>query len=147
MIWTVNSSLIGQRLMSRFCAPASTKPRRNPITPSPALASPEPVSQADKVTNQVPFRSRVLTSSAVRIPSSSIGGASPRFQASIVVLAPANAKPLRCIGFLKKLDLVRSDLIPSAWVSAGFGSEETSSGSKKPWVQVQNVRAVQVQER
>src|SRR5271165_1706003 len=52
MIWIVNSSLIGQRVMSRFCAPASTKPRRNPITPSPVLASPEPVSQADKVTNQ-----------------------------------------------------------------------------------------------
>src|SRR5271166_574496 len=43
MIWIVK--LIGQRVMSRFCAPASTKPRRNPITPSPALASPEPVSQ------------------------------------------------------------------------------------------------------
>jgi hypothetical protein len=117
MIWTVNSSLIGQRLMSRFCAPASTKPRRNPITPSPALASPEPVSQADKVTNQVPFRSRVLTSSAVSIPSSSMGGASPRLQAATVVLAPANAKPLRCIGFLKNLDLVRSDLIPGDWNS------------------------------
>src|SRR6202162_5482006 len=126
MIWTVNWSLIGQRFMSRFCAPASTKPRRNPITPSPALASPEPVSQADRVTNQVPLRSRVLTSSALRIPSSSIGGASPRFQAAIVVLAPANAKPLRCIGFLKNLDLVRSDLTPGASDSFGFVSEEES---------------------
>src|SRR6201993_1571347 len=134
MICTVTSSLIGQRVISRFCAPASTKPRRNPITPSPALASPEPVSQADRVTNQVPLRSRVLTSSAVRIPSSSIGGASPRFQAEIVVLAPANAKPLRCIGFLKNLDLVRSDLIPEDGNSFGFASEEESSDSKKPWV-------------
>src|SRR6516225_3237827 len=111
MIWTVDSSLMGQRVISRFCAPASTKPRRNPITPSPALASPEPVSQADRVTSQVPLRSRVLASSAVRIPSSSLGGASPRFQALIVELAPLKARPLRCIGLLKNLVLVRSNLI------------------------------------
>src|SRR5260370_21870867 len=91
MIWTVTSSLIGHRVIGRVCARASMKPRGSPMTPSPALASPEPVSQAESVTNQVPLRSRVLTSSAVRIPSSSIGDASPRFQASIVVLAPANA--------------------------------------------------------
>src|ERR1700692_1382340 len=132
MICTVTSSLIGQSVIKRFCAPASTNPRRNPITPSPALASPEPVSQADKVTNQVPLRSNVLTSSAVRIPSSSIGGASPRRQASIVVLAPANAKPLRCIGFLKNLDLVRSDLTPRDWDSSGLASKVGSSASKKP---------------
>src|SRR5580704_11055104 len=134
MIWIVNSSLIGQRVMSRFCAPASTKPRRNPITPSPALASPEPVSQADKVTNQVPLRSRVLTSSALRIPSSSIGGASPRFQAAIVVLAPANAKPLRCIGFLKNLALAKLDLIGGDRDSVGLASKVGSSASKNPWV-------------
>src|SRR5580692_3559185 len=134
MIWIVNSSLIGQRVMSRFCAPASTKPRRNPITPSPALASPEPVSQADKVTNQVPLRSRVLTSSALRMPSSSIGGASPRFHAAIVELAPANAKPLRCIGFLKNLDLPNSESVVGDFDSFQFASEEESSGSKKPWV-------------
>src|SRR6516164_5106658 len=60
MSWIVNSSLIDQSVISRFCAPASTKPRRNPITPSPALASPEPVSQADKVTNQVPGQNTIL---------------------------------------------------------------------------------------
>src|ERR1700738_3257631 len=134
MIGTVTSSLIGQRLISRFCAPASTKPRRSPITPSPALASPEPVSQADKVTNQVPFRSSVLTSSAVRIPSSSMGGASPRFQSVIVVLAPANAKPLRCIGFLKNLALAKLDLIGGDRDSVGLASKVGSSGSKNPWV-------------
>src|SRR5271166_6257996 len=134
MIWIVTSSLIGHRVISRFCAPASMKPRRSPMTPSPALDSPEAVSQAERVTNQVPLRSRVLTSSAVRIPSSSMGDASPLFQAAIVVLAPANAKPLRCIGFLKNLDLVRSDLTPGASDSFGFVSEEESSGSKKPWV-------------
>src|ERR1700675_1009386 len=134
MICTVDSSLIGHRVISRFCAPASTNPRRNPMTPRPALASPEPVSQADKVTNQVPLRSRVLTSSALRIPSSSMGGASPRFQAAIVVLAPANANPLRCIGFLKNLDFVNSELVPGDWDSLELASEEESSGSKKPWV-------------
>jgi hypothetical protein len=50
-------------------------------------------------------------------------GASPRFQAAIVVLAPANAKPLRCIGFLKNLDLLRSDFLSGDWNSFGFASE------------------------
>src|SRR6516162_2398120 len=134
MSWIVNSSLIDQSVISRFCAPASTKPRRNPITPSPALASPEPVSQADKVTNQVPLRSRVLTSSAVRIPFSSMGGDSPRFQALTVELAPVSAKPLQCIGFLKNFDFVRSALRAGDWKPFGFSSEEDSSGSKKPCV-------------
>jgi hypothetical protein len=60
--------------------------------------------EAESVTNQIPCRSKVLTSSAVRIPSFSTGGASSRFQASIVVCAPAKANPLRCTGFLKNFD-------------------------------------------
>src|SRR5208283_2186362 len=92
------------------------------MTPSPARAWPEPVSQAESVTNQVPCRSKVLTSSAVRIPSFSTGGTSPRFQASIVACAPAKAKPLRCIGFLKNFDLVTlwrslNDASGSVWVA------------------------------
>src|SRR5580693_8191066 len=132
MIWIVNSSLIGQSVMSKFCAPASTKPRRNPMTPSPALASPEPVSQADKVTNQVPLRFRVLTSSAVRIPSSSVGGASPRFHALIVELAPANAKPLPRIGFSKNLDKSKSTFNSALCELFGAISDDESADSKNP---------------
>src|SRR5208282_4610478 len=128
MICTVTSSLIGQSVIKRFCAPASIKPRRNPMTPSPALASPEPVLHADKVTNQQPLRSSVLTSSAVRIPSCCLGGASPRFQAAIVELAPANARQLRCIGFLKNLDLVRPSWIPDDCGRLGSASDDGSSG-------------------
>src|SRR5580704_4205418 len=106
MICTVTSSLIGHSVIKRFCAPAWIKPLRKPMTPSPARACPEPVSHAESVTSQVPCRSKVLTSSAVRIPSFSTGGTSSRFQASIVVWAPASANPLRCIGFLKNFDLV-----------------------------------------
>ena len=97
-ICTVTSSLISRSVISKFCAPAWIKPLRKPITPSPARASPEPVSHAERVTNQVPCRSKVLTSSAVRMPSFSTGGTSSRFQASMVVCVPAKANPLRCIG-------------------------------------------------
>src|ERR1700736_1670999 len=133
MICTVTSSLIGQSVIKRFCAPAWIKPLRKPMTPSPARACPEPVSQAERVTNQVPCRSKVLTSSAVTIPSFPTGGTSSRFQASIVVCAPAKAKPLRCIGFLKNLDLVTlclsfNDASGSVWVEVG------SSLAKNPWV-------------
>src|SRR5580704_15854755 len=58
MICTVTSSLIGQSVIKRFCAPAWIKPLRKPMTPSPARASPEPVSQAESVTNQVPCKLR-----------------------------------------------------------------------------------------
>ena len=44
MICTVISSLIGQSVISRFCAPPWRKPLRRPMTPSPARA----VSQADR---------------------------------------------------------------------------------------------------
>ena len=44
------------------------------MTPSPARASPEPVSQAESVTNQVPCRSKVLTSSARNEPSERLIG-------------------------------------------------------------------------
>src|ERR1700732_1030585 len=85
MICTVTSSLIGQSVIKRFCVPAWIKLLRKPITPSPARASPEPVSHAERVTNQVPCKSKLLTSSAVRIPSFSTGGTSSCSQASIVV--------------------------------------------------------------
>src|SRR6266478_9001243 len=41
MICTVTSSLIGQSVIKRFCAPAWIKPLRKPMTPSPARACPE----------------------------------------------------------------------------------------------------------
>src|SRR5260221_4368010 len=66
-------SLTDHSVISKFCAPAWTKPRRRPSTPSPAFASPRPVSHGERVTNQVPLRSSVLTSSAVRMPSLSGG--------------------------------------------------------------------------
>src|SRR5271165_7077170 len=72
--------------------------------------------------NQVPCKSKVLTSSAVRIPSFSTGGTSSRCQASIVVWAPARANPHRCIGFLKNLDLMtlcRSFNNAAVWVAVG----------------------------
>ena len=115
------------------CAPAWIKPLRKPMTPSPARASPEPVSHAESVTNQVPCRSKVLTSSAVKIPSFSTGGTSSCFQASTVVCAPGRANPLRCIGFLKNFDLVTpcrmiNNAPGSVWVVVG------SSLAKNPWV-------------
>ena len=65
------------------------------MTPSPALASPEPVSHAESVTNQVPRKSRVLTSSAVRIPRFS--PEAPRLVAKPQLwFAPRQANPLRC---------------------------------------------------
>ena len=48
-----------------------------------------------------------------------------RFQASIVVCAPAKANPLRCIGFLKNLDLMtlcRSFNNASGSISVAVGS-------------------------
>ena len=48
----------------------------------------------------------------------------------MVVLAPANAKPLRCIGFLKNLDFVNAELVPGDWDSDELAPEEGSSGSK-----------------
>ena len=80
------------------------KPLRKPITPSPARASPQPVSEADSVTNQVPCRSRdshLRGQNVHRFPPP----APRRFQASTVVGAPAKAIPLRCIGFFQNFDL------------------------------------------
>src|SRR5271165_5394697 len=65
------------KVIRRFCAPACIKPRRKPITPSPATASPDPVSHAESVTSQVSFKFSPPTSSAVIIPSSSVGGTCP----------------------------------------------------------------------
>src|SRR5271165_2578079 len=81
----------------------------------------------------VPCRSNALTSSAVRIPSFSTGGTSSCFQASIVVWAPAKANPLRCIGFLKNIDVLT--LCPS--FNDDSGSALAAGGSslaKNPWV-------------
>src|SRR5215469_3994998 len=131
MISTVTSSLICQSVISTFCAPASTKPRRSPITPSPALVLPHPVSQADRVTSHVSRRSSVLTSSAVSIPSLSRGGLSPLAQASKVLCAPVNARPLRFIGLLKNGTLLR--LLPRAKKVRALDSvSEGLACAKKP---------------
>src|SRR5439155_24835941 len=50
--------------------------------------------------SQVPPSLSPPTSSAVTIPSFSLGGTSPSAQASKVCCAPASASPLRYIGFL-----------------------------------------------
>src|SRR5512133_752432 len=81
MICTVALSLIGHSVINKFCPPAWMKPRLRPITPSPARASREPVSQAERTTSQVPLSFSPPTSSAVTMPSFSIGGTSPRLQA------------------------------------------------------------------
>ena len=68
-------------------APATRKARRSPKTPSPALISPTPVSQAERTAHSTPSRSSAATSSAVRMPSSGLARVGRRW------LAPASARP------------------------------------------------------
>ena len=98
------------------------------MTPSPALASPAPVSQADSTTSHVPSSLSPPTSSAVTMPSFSVGGTSPLAHACSVVCAPATASPLRCIG------LTNLPFGISAASLAPFGVPRSISGRKNPWV-------------
>jgi hypothetical protein len=78
--------LLDQSVIKRFCAPAWIKHLRKPMTPYP-----QPVSHSESVTKQVPCRSKVFTSSAVKIPSFSTGGTSSCFHA--LELGPFGGSP------------------------------------------------------
>ena len=80
------------RLMMTVWAPASTKARLKPSTPSPVRVSPRPVSQAERTASLQPRRSSATTSSAAT------NGLGP-CRRSCQALAPAKASPDRSIGF------------------------------------------------
>src|SRR2546425_6154177 len=121
------------KLTTNVLAPASVNARRNPKMPSPICTSPRPVSQAESTTSLVARRSRLETSSAVKIPSSASRGSIPlRLQ----VLAPARARPERSRGF-------------STWYVSSHSSRDMLADDfdfflsvvffrKNPWVAIMN---------